>query len=314
MKSAIVVVLLVAIATGAASQTAPKPNPESAECQQSLPVDDFLLPDDASAAKAAFISFRKALLDGDRKQVGDMVRFPLDTVISGRGVLFNNADELSRRYDDIFNPFVLSVVKEQDANNLNANWEGVSTSENALQFIWDGTRFRVGGINTRLVKPTGSIAEFLNKRKTCRPVVIEGRIVAYNWVSRMPAFENIYVDHYIVDVTRVLKGELPQNRIRVDFWGVSHLSQYNLPDEVFDPAHTWRLYLRPSATSPVNDEVCRADVQESVSFVDEKSGDEVEKKSAIIAVGAAQDQAHLTYVGLSCFEVKKSYFIPANTH
>jgi len=163
------------------------------------------------------------------------------------------------------------------------------------------------------VKATGSIAEFLSKRKTCRPVVIEGRIVAYNWASRMPAFENIYVDHYIVDVTRVLKGDLPQNRIRVDFWGVSHLSEYNLTDEVFEPAHAWRLYLR-SATSPVNDEVCRAEVQESVSFVDEQSGDGVENKSAIVAVGAAQDQAHLTYVGLPCFEMNKSFFIPANTH
>jgi hypothetical protein len=54
-------------------QTAPKPNAESAECEQTLPVDDFLLPDDASAAKGAFISFRKVLLDGDKKQVADMV-------------------------------------------------------------------------------------------------------------------------------------------------------------------------------------------------------------------------------------------------
>lgn len=310
MKPAIISVLLIVFSTGTLSQTTTKPDAGSTECQQALPIDKFLLSDDANAAKAAFISFRKALLDGDKRLVADAVRFPLDTVIDGYGVRFGNADELFKRYDEVFNPFVISVVRVQDPSKLTANWDGVSTSDNAVRFVWNLTRFQVGGISTRLEKPTGFIAEFLEKRKTCSPVVIEGRIVAYNWVSRtMPGFENIYVDHYIVDVSHVLKGELPQGRIRVDFWGVSHLAEYNLPDEALEPGHFWKFYLRPSGTSPVNEDVCRADVQESISFVDQGSGQEVEKKTAIVPVGSAQDQDRLTYVGLPCFEVNNSFFI-----
>jgi hypothetical protein len=229
-------VLLTAFSSIALAQTTAEPNAESAECQRNLPLDEFLLPNDASAAKATFIAFRKALLDGDKKQVSDLIRFPLDTVISGYGVRFKDPDELLNRYDEVFNEFVLTVVKAQDPNKLSANWEGVSTTENALRFAWDGSRFRIVGISTRLEKPTGSFAGFLNKRKACSPVVIEGRIVAYDWASRMPAFENIYVDHYIVDVTHVLKGVLAQTRIRVDFWGVSHMAEYNLPTQFSNPA------------------------------------------------------------------------------
>ena len=264
-----------------------------------------------SVARATFISFRKALLDGDKQHVADLIRFPLDTVISGYGVRFENPNELFRRYDEVFSSFVLSVVRKQDFNKLTANWEGVSTDDNAIRFVRDGAQFRIGGISTRLEKPTGAIAEFLGKRKTCPPLVIEGRIVAYNWVSRTPGFENIYVDHFIVDVMRVLKGDLPQRRIRVDFWGVSHLREYNLPDEVFEPGHIWRLYLRPSGSPPQNEEVCGTDVQESVSFTDEKSGDEVEKKPAIVPVGTVGEDEHLTYAGLSCFEVNKGFFVAA---
>lgn len=306
--------LLTAFSSVALAQTTAEPNAESAECQRNLPLDEFLLPNDASAAKATFIAFRKALLGGDKKQVSDLIRFPLDTVISGYGVRFKDPDELLNRYDEVFNEFVLTVVKAQDPNKLSANWEGVSTTENALRFAWDGSRFRIVGISTRLEKLTGSFAGFLNKRKACTPVVIEGRIVAYDWASRMPAFENIYVDHYIVDVTHVLKGVLAQTRIRVDFWGVSHMAEYNLPDAVFESGPVWRLYLRPSGSPPQNEEICRSAIQESISFVDEESGEEVEKKAAIVAVGDVPDQEHLTYVGLPCFEVNKSFFFQASAH
>jgi hypothetical protein len=95
----------------------------------------------------------------------------------------------------------------------------------------------------------------------------------------MPGFENIYVDHFIVDVTDVLRGTLTEHRIQVDFWGVSHLPEYNLPAHAFSPGPVVE-DVPATLLSTANSEVCGKDVQETISSVGEV-GRELEKVSAI---------------------------------
>ena len=298
--------LFMVLSVGATAQSAA---PESSStCRKSLLIDEFLLPDDASAAKRAFEAFRSALLRGNTEQVIAMVAVPADFVINGRGVKFTTADELRANYEKIFTAYVANSVRKQKPDQLIAGWEGVTLSEPAVTFIRSGNgTFLVGDVRPKPFVLTGEIAEFQAKRLTCSPLVVEGRIVAYNWVTHsFPGFENIYIDHFIVDVASVISGALPDKRIRVDFWGVSHLSDYILPTEIFEPGHVWRMYLRPENQQPINDEVCSKEVQETFSFVDE-AGKEVETKSAITALA---DRESPSYTGLRCFEAHKQFFTP----
>ena len=279
----------------------------STSCRKSLPIDEFLLPDDAAAAKAAFEELRAALQSGNRSRVIALFDFPADLVLDGHGVKFDNAPQFESRYAKVFTPYVTNSVREQDAEKLTAGWEGVSLSNGAVRFRRTvGGNFRIDDVRPHPVDPpTGSVKEFLEKRLTCPPLVVEGRIVAYNWATHaMPGFENIYNDHFIVDVTNALRGDLAKRRIRVDFWGVSHLPQYNLPAHVFDPGPLWRMYLRRADEPPANSEVCDKDVQETISFVDD-AGREVEKASAITVLSGDTSP---TYAGLSCFETSQQFF------
>lgn len=281
------------------------PKTDDSKCRPHLTVAEFLLPEDANVAKDAFRSFRQALLDDDRKTVIGHVRFPLDVVLSGSLLHLNNPHELLDRYDDVFSSFVLSSVRRQDPERLVAGWDGVSDERGTLRFIWNDGVYAVGDVMPTRLAPKGDVADFLSKRLTCPPLVVEGKLAAYDWASQMPAFENIYVDHLIVDVTRVLRGTLTERRIRVDFWGVSHLPDYNLPKDAYTRPGIWRMYLRAADRPPKNSDVCSQDVQERVSFVDE-SGQEAETQSAFVPISTENDTT-MTYAGLSCFEAKKQY-------
>lgn len=301
--------LLVAILLGLLTVPALGQNKKLAPqtCRRNLTLAEFLLPEDANAVKDAFSSFRSALLDGDRKKVVEHVRFPLEVILSGSPLRLKDAQDLLGRYDDIFTPFVVSSVRKQDPERLMAGWDGVSVESGAVRFVLENSAYVVGEIILSPLKPTGDAAEFLNKRLTCPPLILEGKVIAFNWASRMPAFENIYIDHFIVDVTKVLSGTLPEGRIRVDFWGVSHLPEYNLPKDAFAAPQVWRMYLRAADDPPQNSEVCDKDVQETVSFVDEETGREVENQSAIAPLDGASGRT-MTYAGPPCFEAKKQYF------
>lgn len=296
--------LLALLSVAASAQN--KPTPPSDQCRKTLRISEFLLPEDAIAAERAFESFRTALLTRNREQVIAQVDLPADFVIDGRGVKIGTVAELAAKYDRLFTPFVIESVRLQNAGELVAGWNGVSLSNGAVTFAGsENGAFRVSDVRPKPVVLTGFAADFMDRRLTCPPLVVEGRIVAYNWVShKSPGFENIYADHFIVEVTKVLAGALTRRRIRVDFWGVSHLPQYNLPERAFEPGWVWRMYLRPANQPPANEEVCRGDVQETISFVDE-SGKEVEKRSAI-AVLTGEDTP--TYAGLTCFEAHKQFF------
>lgn len=260
-------ILLVSL-TGPVVSQQPVAPPEG--CRTSLKIDDFLLPDDATAAKQTFAAFQKALAIGDRQRVVAGIKFPADLVIRGYPTKFDEPADLLNRYDSVFSSYVKRSVAKQKPGNLLAGWDGITFRNETVVFVKsESGGFEIGNVRQEPFPPrSGSITDYMKSRLTCPPVVIEGRIVAYNWVSHsFTGFENIYADHFIVDVLKVVRGTVPQKRIRVDFWGVSHLPEYNLPKEVFERGGVWKMYLRPAASPPSNDEVCRKDVQETISAV-----------------------------------------------
>ena len=298
---AIILTLLFSAATTAqVSQVQPE------GCHKSLKVDEFLLPEDAAAAKSTFEKFRKALLNGNREQVIAMMKFPADLILDGYPLKFGTAGEFADKYDKFFTGYVIESVHNQEPEELLAGWSGVSLSNGAISFTRnENGAFLISNITPNYESLPDSIADFLDHRLTCPPVVVDGRIVAYNWVSHsFPGGEGIYADHFIVDVTNVLCGNVPEKRIRVDFWGVRHLPEYNLLPKAFESGSVWRMYLRPAAMPPSNDEVCEKDVQESISNVDE-AGREFSKESAIkVLIGKDTP----SYAGLPCYETNKQFF------
>ncbi|MGC2807950.1 MAG: hypothetical protein WA211_17585, partial [Candidatus Acidiferrales bacterium] len=300
--------LLMLLSVGAAARSATTES--SSKCRKNLVIDEFLLQEDAAAAKRAFETFRTALLRGNTEQVIAMVAIPADFVIDGRGVKFATSGDLRASYDKIFTAYVVDSVRTQKADELIAGWEGVTLSNSAVTFTRsENGAFLIGDVRPEPVVLQGLAAELDAKRLTCQPIVVEGRIAAYNWATHnLPGFENIYTDHFIVHVASVVSGRLPDKRIRVDFWGVSHLPDYNLPSRVFEPDHAWRIYLRTEHQQPINQEVCGKEVQETISFVD-KAGREVERKSAITALAGYESPS---YTGLRCFEAHKQFFTPVS--
>jgi hypothetical protein len=282
-------------------------NTKDESCRPSLTLSEFLLPEDETAARSAFSYFRQALLSGKKKQIAEQLKMPFDAVIRGYPVRFKDSNELLQRYAEVFTRFATSAIRMQSPDNLVVRRGAVATPDDVVTLEKRGGRFHVSGVRTR--RDTPGPNEWLAKRLTCSPVVIEGTIVAYNWVSRsMPGFENIYIDHLLLDVSKVLRGQLDRTRIRVDFWGVAHLPDYNLPKEITEPGKTWRMYLRPAEQPPENREVCN-DVQMTVSFVDEQ-GKEIEKKSVVVSVTPSTGPT--SYSVLPCFQVERQFVTPVN--
>lgn len=69
-----------------------------------------------------------------------------------------------------------------------AGWDGVSDERGALRFIWNDGTYMVGDVMPKRVEAKGGIAEFLSKRLSCPPLVLEGKLAAFDWASQMPAF------------------------------------------------------------------------------------------------------------------------------
>jgi hypothetical protein len=299
-----VIIIVTLLFFGVATAQNGEVQPEG--CRKSLKVDEFLLPEDATAAKNTFEKFRKALLSGNREQVIAMMKFPADLILDGYPLKFDTPNEFAYKYDKFFTGYVIESVHNQAPEELLAGWDGVSLSNGAISFARSGNgEFLVSNIIPNYEPLPDSIADFLDHRLTCPPVVVDGQIVAYNWVSHtFPGSEGIYADHFIVDVINVLSGNVTQKRIRVDFWGVSHMPEYKLPPKAFEPDSVWRMYLRPAAMSPSNDEVCAKDVQELITNVDE-TGRELSKESAIkVLIGKDTP----TYADLPCYETHKQFF------
>jgi hypothetical protein len=137
-------------------------SPVSYTYSQKLTLAEFLLPEDANAAKDAFRSFRKALLNGDRETVVRYVRLPLDVVLSGSPVRLKDAHDLLDRYDKVFTSFAISSVREQDPGHLLLGWNGVSVESGAIRYVWENNSYVVGDIIPSALKPpTGDVAKQL---------------------------------------------------------------------------------------------------------------------------------------------------------
>jgi len=202
VKRLVLFILTICCASMAASQE--KAANTSPTCRKTLPIDEFLMPDDAAAAKAALEELRVALQNGDRSGVIALVAFPADLVLDGSGVKFDTPREFEKRYDRVFTAYVANSVRDQNPEELRAGWQGVSLSNGALRFRRTQTgNFRIDDVRPLGVDPPPpELKDFLDKRLTCPPVVVEGRVVAYNWVThKLPGFEDIYLDHFIVDVS-----------------------------------------------------------------------------------------------------------------
>jgi hypothetical protein len=303
VKHFLVIILALSLRGAAIAQDATT-SPD--RCKKSLKIDEFLIPEDAAQAKNEFEQFQNALLSGNREQVIALIHFPADLVLNGSGHPVANASEFASQYGAFFTRYVIRSVRDQKPEELLAGWDGVSLANGAVKFTRDEDGvFRINDIRATYEKLPESISGFLNGRLTCPPVVVEGRVAAYDSATHIFAGpENIYVDHLIFDVSKVVSGKSPEKRIRVDFWGVTNLPAYNLQPKVFDPGGVWRLYLRP-ATDPPSGDVCVGGVQESIPWVDENKR-EVKRESAInVLLGESAP----TFAGLSCFEVRKQYFI-----
>jgi hypothetical protein len=283
------------------------------DCRKTLTVNQFLLPDDAAAAKQSFVTFREALLNGNREKVISFVRFPADLVLNGSGVSFKTSQEFEGKYDQFFTPYVIRSVRRQKPDELVAGWEGIRLSNRAITLSpGEDGRYLVTDIRSHYQKLPEFIREYEDKQLTCKPVVIEGKVAAYDWVSHaFPGAEGIYADYLIVNVTKTLGGEIHQSTIRIDSWGErssSDDSRYSLPKDLFKPGTVWRMYLRTAEEVPKNSGICDGPVQETISSVDEH-GNEIRRDSAITVLDSEKS---LTYAGLPCFEVHKEFLFLAN--
>ena len=300
----ILVAILIILAAGIASAQSPHPTPPQG-CSKTLTVDQFLLPDDAAAAKQAFETFRDALLSGNREEVISQVKFPADLVLDGYGVIFKSPQEFEAKYDQLFTQYVISSVRRQKPNELVAGWEGVRLPNGAVKFSREENgRYLIVDIRSSHQRLPKEMQEFEYTQYTCKPVVVEGRVIAYDWWSHnLPGPGGIYIDHFVIAVGSVLSGPAMSNRIHADYWGAGPSPNYSLPDDVFKPGFVWRMYLRPADSTMKQNGICEGEVQENIPIVDE-GGNETGK---IPAITFQDDEKSVTFNGLPCFEVDQGY-------
>jgi hypothetical protein len=137
------------------------------------------------------------------------------------------------------------------------------------------------------------------------PVQVVGRVVAFHRANHgFPDFDNIHIEHFILRLERDINDKPAPRYVRVDFiWaGGPHLEHYKLPDTFFEPGHVWRLKLIPPSMASIENETCRADVDYSITAVDEK-GHEVRKAPAFTVLESAIDMT--TFGDLPCYVVRK---------
>jgi hypothetical protein len=148
-------------------------------CRKTLKIDEFLLPDDAVSSKRSFARFRDALVSGDRDRVIAFIGFPADFVLDGRGLKIGTSAEFVEKYNSFFTDYVIESVRSQTPEGLLAGWEGVSLSNGAVRFVKSSTgEFLIDDIRSHYEQPPD--LDFLEQRLVCPPIVVEGRILAYN--------------------------------------------------------------------------------------------------------------------------------------
>ncbi len=170
--------------------------------------------------------------------------------------------------------------------------------------VVDVRKVDFGEGRSRTCVPSTSTPQAPSRNAFPEPYDVDGRVVAFHWPSHVfPGFENIHIEHFVVQLNdRTAVGAEPRF-IRVDFWGAPHLDDYRLPDAVYEQGHLWRWHLVPLSMASVEDELCTDDVQQTMSFVD-ISGKEIRRETAFKVLAAAPDLP--AFATLPCYVVKKA--------
>jgi hypothetical protein len=133
---------------------------------------------------------------------------------------------------------------------------------------------------------------------------IEGHVAAFHWPGRVfPGFEGIHIEHLVVLVDKVLKGEAAPRFIRADFWAFHDNEDYTLPDAVFEAGHLFHFNVTSPSAASAEHESCQADVQQVVKFTDEEQHTSVGIMPAFTLLDSSQ--ALPTFRSLPCYELTK---------
>ena len=58
-----------------------------------------------------------------------MIHYPIKINLEGKKITFKSAQELLKRYDDIFDPMLVNVIQAQKYENVFANTQGIMIGE-----------------------------------------------------------------------------------------------------------------------------------------------------------------------------------------
>lgn len=89
---------------------------------------DFLYGEHASYQK--FLKdFQVATQEREKTKVASMIHYPIKINLEGKKITFKSAQELLKRYDDIFDPMLVNVIQAQKYENVFANTQGIMIGE-----------------------------------------------------------------------------------------------------------------------------------------------------------------------------------------
>ena len=104
---------------------------------------------DDRAAENFFRVVQRAVANNRRKDVANLIVYPLNVRINNRPIKLHNQRELLRRYPSVFNLKVSQAVARQKVTNLAASWRGVMIGRGELWFnqLPKTNRFKITAIN-----------------------------------------------------------------------------------------------------------------------------------------------------------------------
>jgi len=70
-------------------------------------------------------NFQKAVTEGDKKAVADVVSYPIVVDIGGKKTTVRKPEDFVRDYDRIMTPEIVDAVKQQKYADLMANSQGI---------------------------------------------------------------------------------------------------------------------------------------------------------------------------------------------
>ena len=101
-------------------------------CAQAKPA--CTLPD-CDQAKVFFAQFQKAIDADQRREVADMVSYPLHSYRNGKATVIKTKAELLSHYDSVFDPGTRCAIKAATVDDVWGNWRGFMVSAGLIW--WD---------------------------------------------------------------------------------------------------------------------------------------------------------------------------------